>query len=122
MLVSHPRKINSIFIINRSIFYERDEHDKGPKCIRDITYVQPCRVPRVLYIFCSMHLIYLIGRCPRKTGYVYNDVFDSCYRFQAKDSLQHLFDYDQTCAEVGAELITIDSTAKQQHIVKHLSE
>lgn len=36
--VSDPRKINSIFIINRPISYERDEHDKESTTINVIKH------------------------------------------------------------------------------------
>ena len=64
----------------------------------------------------------LTGRCPRMAGYVYNNIFDSCYRYHAANSSQQLYDYNPTCELVRAELIKIDSKTKQQHIVKHLSE
>jgi len=35
---SHPRKIYSIYIINRPIFYERDEHDKESTTINVIKH------------------------------------------------------------------------------------
>lgn len=62
------------------------------------------------------------GRCSPENGFVYYRDLDICYNLNNDADMGSLGNIKQTCAEVGSELIRIDSVDKQEylmHVLEH---
>ncbi|XP_063398536.1 uncharacterized protein LOC134683275 [Mytilus trossulus] len=60
----------------------------------------------------TYHLI-LDSRCPKRSGYVYSKMIQSCYKIYGKNIALQSAEYDSKCGLEGAELMRIDSEEKQ---------
>ncbi|XP_063400257.1 C-type mannose receptor 2-like [Mytilus trossulus] len=61
-----------------------------------------------------------LRRCPKRSGYVYSETIQSCYKIHGKDTALQSAEYDSKCGLEGAELMRIDSEEKQLFIVTFL--
>ncbi|CAG2230464.1 unnamed protein product [Mytilus edulis] len=60
----------------------------------------------------TYHLV-LDSRCPKRSGYVYSKMIQSCYKIYGKNISLQSAEYDSKCGLEGAELMRIDSEEKQ---------